>query len=140
MIIISHRGNTNGRNKSLENNPIHIDKLLKSNIQVEIDVWFKNGLLLLGHDKPEYIIKGTFLKNKGLWCHAKNLSALEYMLKNNIQNSFWHQEDDFTITSSGYIWTYPNKSITSQSIIVDLNKNWKTKNYNCFGVCVDFVY
>ncbi|MEY4342356.1 MAG: Synechococcus phage, partial [Pseudomonadota bacterium] len=64
----------------------------------------------------------------------------EYMLKNNIQNSFWHQEDDFTITSSGYIWTYPNKSITSQSIIVDLNKNWKTKNYNCFGVCVDFVY
>ena len=24
-------------------------------------------------------------------------------------NYFWHQTDDFTLTSHGYIWTYPGK-------------------------------
>jgi hypothetical protein len=49
------------------------------------------------------------------------------------------QEDDFALTSSGYIWTYPNKNLTSSSIIVDLDKNWRSKNYDCFAVCVDFL-
>lgn len=139
MLIISHRGNINGQNKSLENNPQHIQNLLNSKIQVEIDVWFKNQNLLLGHDNPQYIVNLDFIKRQGLWCHAKNLDALFFMLKNKIENFFWHEEDDFTLTSSGYIWTYPNKNLTSSSIIVDLDKNWRSKNYDCFGVCVDFL-
>jgi hypothetical protein len=139
MLVISHRGNINGANQFLENNPEHIIDLLNSNIQVEIDVWFDNNLLMLGHDKPQYIINHNFLQRNGLWCHAKNLDALFYMLKNNIKNYFWHQEDDFTLTSSKYIWTFPNKKITNKSIIVDLDRDWKLKNYNCFGVCVDFL-
>jgi len=138
MIIISHRGNVNGPDKFLENNPPHINSLLLSNIQVEIDVWLDDDILLLGHDKPEYIINHEFLQRDGLWCHAKNLDALDYMLKTNIKNCFWHQNDDFVLTSSGYIWTYPNKMITKRSIIVDTETDWKYKNYNCYGVCVDF--
>jgi hypothetical protein len=61
------------------------------------------------------------------------------MLKNNIKNYFWHQEDDFTLTSSGYIWTFPNKQVTNESIIVDFSQNWKDKNYSCYGVCVDYL-
>ena len=139
MNIISHRGNINGQNKDLENNPQHIQNLLNSKIQVEIDVWFKNGILFLGHDVPQYLINRDFLKQSRLWCHAKNLDALFYLLQNKIENFFWHEEDDFTLTSSGYIWTYPNKNLTSSSIIVDLDKNWRSKNYDCFGVCVDFL-
>lgn len=139
MILISHRGNINGRNQNLENNPEHINNLLNSKINVEVDVWLKNKTLLLGHDNPKYIIDIEFLKKQGLWCHAKNLNALYYMLEQNIKNCFWHQEDDFTLTSSGFIWTYPSKFVTNKSIIVDLNENWKSKNYNCFGVCVDFL-
>jgi len=139
MIVISHRGNTNGVNVSLENNPVHINNLLKNNIQVEIDVWFKDGNILLGHDEPLYVVNFEFLKQDGLWCHAKNLDALHYMLEQNIKNCFWHQEDDYTLTSSGYIWTYPNKFLTDKSIIVDTTERWRERNYNCYGVCVDYI-
>ena len=139
MLVISHRGNINGANKSTENNPGHISQLLNFNVPVEIDVWYINGQLLLGHDKPEYKIFFEFITHKNLWCHAKNLNALEYMLEANITNCFWHQTDDYTLTSSSYIWTFPNKLITKKSIIVDLTNNWKDKNYQCHGVCVDYL-
>jgi hypothetical protein len=139
MLIISHRGNTSGPNEILENNPNHIKGLLQSNIEVEIDVWFIDNVLFLGHDKPQYVVNENFLKSKGLWCHAKNLDALDYMLKNNIKNYFWHQEDNFTLTSSGYIWTFHNKPVTNKSIIVDFKQNWKDENYNSYGVCVDYL-
>jgi hypothetical protein len=139
MLIISHRGNVSGINEGLENNPEHIKTLLQDKIEVEIDVWIVDKLLLLGHDKPQYIINEEFLQQNGLWCHAKNLDALHYMIKHNIKNYFWHQEDDFTLTSSGYIWTFPNKEVTNESIIVDFSQNWKDKNYSCYGVCVDYL-
>jgi hypothetical protein len=60
------------------------------------------------------------------------------MLKQNI-NCFWHQEDDFTLTSSGFIWTYPNKNVLDNSIIVDNDPKWKEKNYKCYGVCSDYI-
>lgn len=139
MLIISHRGNVSGTDEELENNPEHIKTLLQDKIEVEIDVWFVDKLLFLGHDNPQYIINEEFLQQDGLWCHAKNLDALHYMLKHNIKNCFWHQEDDFGLTSSGYIWTFPNKQVTNKSIIVDFSQNWKDKNYNCYGVCVDYL-
>jgi len=139
MLIISHRGNTNGVNESLENNPTHIKELINSNIQTEIDVWCIDNDLLLGHDYPQYKVTDEFIKMNGLWCHAKNIDAFHYMLKSKIRNCFWHENDNFTLTSSGFIWTYPNKSITDMSIIVDLDKNWKDKEYNCYGVCVDYL-
>ena len=139
MLVISHRGNTDGANKSLENNPPHIQTLLDSNIQVEVDVWVKDHLIILGHDEPQYAINLEFLQQNGLWCHAKNLDALHYMLEQNIKNCFWHQEDNYTLTSSGYIWTYPGHLTTEKSIIVDTSKNWKNKHYSCKGVCVDYL-
>jgi hypothetical protein len=139
MLIISHRGNISGPDKFLENNPTHVISLLNVNIQVEIDVWSIDGTLMLGHDNPNYKVNPEFLKLEGLWCHAKNLEALEYMVDNKIKNYFWHQNDCFTLTSSGYIWTFPNKKVTTKSIIVDFDENWKDKNYNCYGVCVDYL-
>lgn len=137
MIIISHRGNTNGIDLNQENNPQHIQKLLNF-IQVEVDVWLTEKGWYLGHDCPFYPISLDFLKHPNLWCHAKNLNALENLLKNNVR-CFWHQEDDYTLTSDGFIWTYPNKLVSSKSIIVDLSQEWQNKNYYCFGVCVDYV-
>jgi len=42
-----------------------------------------------------------------------------------------------TLTSKGYIWTYPNKQLTDNSIAV-LPKELD-KSLNCYGVCTDFV-
>lgn len=139
MKIISHRGNTQGPNKEQENHPKIISNLLNQNIDCEIDVWYIGDKFYLGHDSPQYNIEESFLYLKGLWCHAKNLEALYKMnIMNNI-HFFWHENDDFTLTSKNIIWTYPNKKTTSNSVIVDVNKNWRDNNYNCLGVCVDWI-
>ena len=39
-------------------------------------------------------------------------------MKVNDVHCFWHQEDDVTLTSKGYLWTYPNKQLTPKSIAV----------------------
>ena len=136
MVIISHRGYVNGPDELVENNPEQIKNLLNKNIHVEIDVWYDGERLYLGHDEPQHEVNLKFLQNNKLWCHAKNLSALEYMLLHSV-HCFWHQKDDYTITSKGFIWSYPGKSLTPMSICVlpELKKqDYKT----CYGVCTDY--
>jgi hypothetical protein len=50
MIIISHRGNLYGPDKENENKPDQIQKVLNLGYYVEIDVWFIDEKLYLGHD------------------------------------------------------------------------------------------
>ena len=137
MIAISHRGNLTGSNLEEENKPEQIYKVLNLGYQCEVDLWKKNGDFYLGHDKPQYPVDYNFLCNKSLWIHCKNLEALECCPAES--NYFWHQQDDFTLTSHGYIWTFPNQKIGKKSIIVDNTSNWKEKNYNCFAVCSDHI-
>ena len=134
--LISHRGNLDGPKPTLENHPDYIGKALRLGYDVEVDVWLKSGELFLGHDAPQYLIKPSFLKNDKLWCHAKNLSALEYMLENNI-HCFWHESDDFTLTSRGYVWTFPNKPACSKSVLVTLRR--KKIKTDCHGICTDYI-
>lgn len=138
MVIISHRGNTNGPDKLNENRPDHILKVLQK-YDCEVDVWMKGSILYLGHDEPQYEISEQFLKHPRLWCHAKNLDALYYMIKLPDIKCFFHNVDKFTLTSNGLIWTYPGEQVTNKSIIVDTSVNWKEKNYICCGVCVDYI-
>ena len=137
MILISHRGNLNGSNPKLENNVQYVETALNKGFEVEIDVWYKDNEFYLGHDEPTYHINVNWLQNKKLWCHAKNIEALSVMLDNDI-HCFWHQEDDVTLTSCGFIWTYPGKQLTLKSIAVlpeRFNKNLK----KCLGVCSDYI-
>ncbi len=140
MKVISHRGYENGQDAELENNIVQIKKLLNMNIDVEVDVLY-NGGLYLGHDNPDYEINIGFLKQDGLWCHAKNIEALDIMLKNNI-HCFWHQDDDYTITSKGFIWAYPGMKLTKNSVCVlpehPINKEIDLKS--CYGICTDYPF
>jgi hypothetical protein len=138
MILISHRGNINGRKPEFENNPSYIVKAYLEGYNVEIDVWYIDGEWLLGHDNPQYKTDLLFLKNSNFWCHAKNIEALHEMLKYEEIHCFWHQNDDYTITSKGYIWTFPNKIITENSICV-LPELYNITANNCFGICSDFI-
>lgn len=139
MKIISHRGNINGSNPETENKIESIINVLNLGFDCEIDVWNIDGKFYLGHDKPNEEISSTMLSsNYGLWCHAKNLSALEEMLRLGV-HCFWHENDDFTLTSRGYIWTFPNKKTGKKSIIVDNSKYWIDKSHNCFAVCTDWI-
>ena len=137
MILISHRGNLNGENKALENSIDYIESALNHGFDVEVDVRLVKGIYYLGHDKPQYEVNWTFLTRSGVWCHAKDIDTLNSLLSIGA-HCFWHQEDDVTLTSKGYIWTLPGKKLTSRSICVLP----ETVNYDtlcCSGICSDFI-
>ncbi len=139
MILISHRGNLTGPNPEHENSPSYI-VMASHNFNVEIDVWFDNGFYL-GHDKLTYPIDVDFLINPKFWCHAKNLEALAEMLKTNKIHCFWHQQDDVTLTSEQYIWTYPGKKLVGHKSIAVVPENvsceWDISNAH--GICSDYI-
>jgi len=142
MIIISHRGNISGRIKSLENDPEQIVSTLEQGYHCEIDVNYikEHNHLSLGHNGPAHVIDKSFLTKKNLWCHAKNVDALELMITMNIEHFFFHQRDAYTLTSSRYIWTFPGEQTTNTSrcIVVtpELLKVYLYKN--AAGICTDF--
>lgn len=139
MKLISHRGNLTGPIKEKENHPEYIISAINSGFDCEIDVWYIDNQFYLGHDSPEYKIKIDFLMNNKLWCHAKNLLAFHNMLNHQNIHCFWHQTDDFTLTSNGYIWTYPNKELCEKSICITHNFNINDNIKKCFGICSDII-
>ena len=142
MILISHRGNLNGKTDD-ENKPKYIEEALSQGFDVEVDVWYDNNQFWLGHDKPQYKVSEGFLEHPNLWCHAKNIQALYVMNTNYHIHCFWHQEDDVTLTSRGFFWTYPGKQLTEKSICVlpefEDKKSKVILPKNVAGICSDFV-
>jgi hypothetical protein len=138
--VISHRGNLYGPDKENENTPSQILLAIQKGFDVEIDFWSEDNRLFLGHDYPEHEIPIDFLRDneQSLWIHCKSLEAID-LLKRLLPNSnfFWHQEDDFTLTNLGYIWTYPGKETIASSVIVDLSSNPNAK-LSAFGICTDY--
>lgn len=149
MRLIAHRGNTNGPNPLKENHPDYIDETISKGYDVEIDIRYSPlaDKLYLGHDISTYEITLQWLDERidKLWIHCKNIDALEYFIsKTNRYNYFWHQEDDYTLTSKRYIWTYPGKTYTPKSVIVMPEWNSETKledlkTLSCFGICSDYI-
>ena len=101
MYLISHRGNLNGIQKNRENSPSYVNEAIEKGYNVEVDVRYEKNKFFLGHDFNQYEIKKEFLLNKKIWCHAKTNDAL-YALEKIKAHYFWHQEDDYTITSKGF--------------------------------------
>ena len=135
--IISHRGNLVGPNPELENKPEYILSALDKNYDVEIDVWFVENKIYLGHDRPTYKVDIEFLKQKGLWCHAKNLEAFQYMIKNKI-HCFWHESDKCVLTSKGFLWCFPGVFLKNGITVVD-GKQELEHEKEILGVCTDHV-
>jgi len=150
MKLIAHRGNIDGSNPIEENRPEYIEKAIQRGYDVEIDIRYDilDKKFYLGHDDPQYIVTWGWLSKyiSKLWIHCKNVEALyEFSSINSEYNYFWHQDDDFTLTSKQYIWTYPGKSYTPNSVIVmpelklEFNRFYELRAYNCFGICSDYV-
>lgn len=150
MILIAHRGNVAGIDRKKENNPIYLDKALSLGYDIEIDIWEKEGKLFLGHDQPDYEIDEKWIlerKNES-WIHCKNIQAVHFMLhlSENLEsclNYFWHQEDDYTLTSRGFIWAYPGKHLYDGShtvCVMPERANYDKREINsCYGICSDYV-
>jgi|694.fasta_scaffold45625_8 hypothetical protein len=140
MILISHRGNLEGKLTDVENRPDYIDEALNAGYDVEIDVWMIEGVLLLGHDEPQYGISQHWLneRHSKLWIHCKNVEAIEWFNMIGGFNYFWHEEDTMTLTSHGYMWVYPGKQPVKNSIAV-MPEIHNDDISECKGVCSDYI-
>ena len=140
MVLISHRGNINGRIEEAENRPDYIDDTIKLGYYVEVDVWVIENTIHLGHDKPQYPISLNWLyeRKDKLWIHCKNIEAMEWF--NSLYgtyNYFWHENDVATLTSKGYIWSNIGHCFKN-GITVSLE--YKELPDYIWGVCSDYVY
>ena len=147
MKIIAHRANISGPNISNENKISSIKKCIELGYDVEIDIRFFNGYLYLGHDQPKDIITKEELldiKTK-VWIHCKNLKAISYFKKIDEEfNYFWHEKDSYTLTSRGYVWSYPGQKLSKECICVlpeidDSLKDIKSLTKKSIaGICTDY--
>lgn len=141
MKLIAHRGNTNGSFESYENEPNYIDLAISRGYDVEVDVWFIDKILYLGHDKPQYGVNFSWFRDRigKLWIHCKNIDAVSFFNENHYEfNYFWHENDTITLTSLNNIWAFPNKQPIKGSIAVmpELNNDDVSQ---CMGICSDYV-
>ena len=137
MILISHRGNINGRNPNLENGQRYCQKAIDAGYNVEIDVHFYDGILWTGHDRPQYRVDDDFLLQEEVWCHAKDIMALRRLLELET-HCFFHQNDPVTLTSKGYMWTYPTQTLTEKSICVKPEVQLIALKHSA-GICSDVI-
>lgn len=150
MKLIAHRGNVTGPNPLKENSLDYIDVALNLGYDVEIDIRYfeEEQKFYLGHDDGQYEVSMIWLVERKykLWIHCKDLNSLKLFSDSPIDfNYFWHQTDDFTLTSKEYIWTYPGKPHTYKSVIVmpecsvDMSAVKKMGVCDCYGICSDYV-
>lgn len=143
MKLISHRGNISGKNNKMENTTPYIIGAITMGFDVEIDIRVVNDKIYLGHDAADYEIELKLLMElkDHLWVHCKNILALSVLRKD--FNCFFHDKDDVTLTSHGYLWTYPGKQLENNSICVlpeiNIDPYNEYKNGKCVGICSDFI-
>tara|TARA_X000001036_G_scaffold406444_1_gene415156 strand:+ start:574 stop:1035 length:462 start_codon:yes stop_codon:yes gene_type:complete len=143
MKIISHRGNLSYPDPDLENRPDRIEEVISKGFDCEIDVRMEKGTFLLGHDFGQYKVEFEWLKNLSeyLWIHCKDHSSMaKFTSEKNELNYFWHENDDFTLTSKNYIWTAQQIKFKnlSRTVLVDVNRKNINSINQYFGVCTDY--
>ena len=122
-----------------ENKIQQIEEVIKMGFDVEIDVRSIDDKIFLGHDDCIEEVKKDWIEERSnnLWIHCKNLDAVNLFSKTSF-NWFWHQQDDYTLTSKGFVWTYPCRSHSSKSIVVLPELCGDNYEFLCSGVCSDF--
>ena len=137
MIVIAHRGNTNGTNPDKENTLLYLEEAYNKGFDVEVDLIGINGILYFGHDEPQEVACTNFIQRNGVWCHAKNTHAIE-LLADLRANYFWHENDAATVTSKGFIWCYPGHFVNSKKAIwLDLFDTDLPAYDHVYGICTD---
>lgn len=143
--LIAHRGNTEGKKEFCENHPDYIQNAINKGLDVEVDVWYDEGELYLGHDAPNYNISikqlEKWAKKQFVYAHCKNSKAALYVPFSYGLVPFAHSEDDFIILPDMHLWIHPKAiqalpvSVQKESIIVA--HEWVTTPLNYFGICTD---
>lgn len=149
MIIIAHRGLLYGPDPAgfYQNKPEQIKEALDKGFHAEVDVWVFEKFspeVFSGHDRAEHNLPLEWIidNRDKLWLHCKSIDALYFLSKVEPKlNYFFHVSDDVTLTSYGYIWTFPGKQVVKSAIWVlpENNKSYSRPSLNnCAGICTDY--
>lgn len=148
---IAHRGNIFGPDPKQENHPDYLTKAIEEGYEVECDIWGVDGALWLGHDGPQYEVPVEFLTKhiESLWLHCKNAEAFGIMItRHALWNFFWHQKDDYVITSHLFIWCFPGKNPPAKVDCIVVMPEYDINvaavpaylhHHNAEGVCSDYI-
>jgi hypothetical protein len=146
-ILISHRGNIDGRIPERENTVEYINEALQKGYNVEIDCHLVDREIFLGHDSGVEKMPNEFFINEKLWLHAKSLETFHFLRETigsqvSKPNIFFHTIEDVVVTTNGYSWVNVHKDIGYNSILVLPEEYFycSKKNINaCVGICSDFI-
>jgi hypothetical protein len=155
--LIAHRANFNG-DQFNENSPTKVQEAVAKGFDVEVDIRYNiyTNSWHLGHDFAQWPVTLEWITAfaEVLWIHCKNIEAMHYFQERQLNlNWFWHENDSYTLTSKGFIWTFPGRRVTPLCVIVmpelylspagivnDVNWN-SVKQYvtqsGAFAVCSD---
>lgn len=144
MLVYAHRGNLTGSISENENTIGQIKRALAKNVNVEVDVFYINDILYLGHDKPQEKIEKEFLKNNRILTHAKDIQTMFYLSQFREINSFIQKDENISVSTHGNVIVHQHYSFNldwanSKTIMVDLNLN-KYKTPNVGGIITDFAF
>ena len=138
---ILHRGLIDGPASGPENDEPTLWGRVATGWDVEVDVWYVDGLWWLGHDAPTAILKNKeLLTHPRVWLHCKNLEAVGQMPAG--AHYFIHDTDPATLTSQGYVWCYPGNLVQHPRSVVVLPEraNLRLPLLETQGaVCSDYV-
>ncbi|HIL25929.1 MAG TPA: hypothetical protein EYG21_00825 [Nitrospinaceae bacterium] len=143
MRFIAHRGNLTGPNPLEENKLEYIDKAILEGYDVEIDLRTKNKRLFLGHDSPDYEVTLNWISDRkeNLWIHVKDYASLVVVMETDLKY-FCHEQDKYTLTSNGYIWSHDLSNQMNKKCIVPLLSKEAIRAYkqrNFYAVCTDYI-
>ena len=79
-----------------------------------------------------------FLRQDGLWCHAKEIRSFYRMVEDPNIHCFAHDTDFAALTTKGYFWTSWSYQMTKRSICVMPPLSKDVPNYVA-GVCSDYI-
>ena len=141
MILIAHRGLSSGPDANMENTIDAIRRSFDLGFDVELDIWFDKDRFWLGHDSPTYEFNLPTEYVAKYWFHAKNKDALHKLIQYSYR-VFWHEGDDYTLTSWNDIWAYPGVNSQNAISVITTAPN-KDRDYpfinNCRGICSKWI-
>ena len=53
-------------------------------------------------------------------------------------NYFFHNKDDYTLTSKNYVWSSDGKPYDSSTVVM-VEDETRLKEYDCYAICSDYV-
>lgn len=137
-IFIAHRGNTHGAQPTFENQISYLLDARAQGYAVECDIQVYQDNLYLGHDEPQQSFPVELMGDNKVICHAKTPEAFQILLDMR-QHCFYHENDQVTLTSQGYIWCFPGvHPRLNRSIWLDLHDQPLPKTASgIYGICGD---